>query len=133
MDEMLITYQDALHALSEMEETLDALDNEEFSPDAFRHLIETYKEASELFLNFLAEYIENVREIPIATHKPMNILTIAQEEKIITSKEFKYLSQQFSNTTLLALPETEDEADEMLENFAAVHDTMKDILDEIEI
>lgn len=132
MEEMLVTYQDAIHALSEMEEVLDAVDTEEFSPDAFRHVIETYKEAKQLFLDFVAQYIENITETPLVSNKPIDILSIAHEEKIITNKEYKFLSQQLTNKNLEEAP-TQEDAEHLLQTFASLHDTMRDILDEIEI
>lgn len=133
MEEMLVTYQDALQALSEMQETLDAIDSNEISSEAFRHLIETYKEASPLFLNFLAEYMENVCETPVGSHKPTDILATAQREKIITGKEFKHLSGQVGNASLHAIPDTDEDAQQMIETFASLHDTMRGILEEIEL
>jgi hypothetical protein len=133
MEEMLITYQDALHALSEMQNTLDVVDSDDIEPEAFSILIENYKESRELFLSFLAEYIEKVFEISLDAPKPADVLAVAQKEKIITGKEYKHLSAHLSTKTLDHVPETEEDALALIETYNILHDTMRDILEGIEL
>lgn len=133
MEEMLITYQDALDALSEMQNTLDVVDSDEIESETFSILIENYKESRELFLSFLTEYIEKVFDISLDAPNPAEILAVAQKEKIITGKEYKHLSAHLNRTASDQLPETPEEAQSLMETYGMLHDTMRDILEGIEL
>lgn len=133
MEEMLTTYQDALNALSELQDVLDTIDTEEILPAAFDHLIETYKEARQLFLDFISAYIEHIVEHPIGSHTPFDILIAAHQEKCITGKEFKLLSNTLGNAQFHTIAHDDDEAQHLVETITHVHDTMQAILEEIEL
>lgn len=133
MEEMLITYQDALDALSEMQNTLDVVDSDEIESETFSILIENYRESRELFLSFLAEYIEKVFDISLDSPTPADILTVAQKEKIITGKEYKHLSAHLGTLPTEKVPVTAEEAQTLMETYGMLHDTMRDILEDIEL
>ncbi|MGE0009855.1 MAG: hypothetical protein AB7F19_04875 [Candidatus Babeliales bacterium] len=133
MEEMLTTYQDALHALSDMQDILDTIDSDEISAETFDLLLESYIESRDLFLNFLADYIENICAIPLESPTSDDILHTAQKEKIITGKEFKYLSAHLENITEKNIKESEEDAHDTLETFTSLYEMMRDILEGIEI